>query len=69
MPLIPFGTWVIVHRPESLKFVPKGVEFLFLGFKPFPDAARFYDIVLHKRIIRHDYVVPEIQLNDDSSLI
>ncbi|KAA1137545.1 hypothetical protein PGTUg99_016028 [Puccinia graminis f. sp. tritici] len=38
MPLIPFGARVIVHRPESLKVVPKGVELLFLGFEPFSDA-------------------------------
>jgi hypothetical protein len=69
MPLIPFGAPVIVHRPESLKVVPKGVELLFLGFEPFSDAARFYDIVLHKIIISRDYVVPEIRLNDDSTLI
>jgi hypothetical protein len=69
MPLIPFGARVVVHRPESLKVVPKGVELLFLGFEPFSDAARFYDIVLHKIIISQDYAVPEIRLNDDSSLI
>jgi hypothetical protein len=60
MPLIPFGAWVIIHSPESLKVVPKGVELLFLGFELFSNASRFYDIVLHKTIISRDYVVLEI---------
>jgi hypothetical protein len=51
MPLIQFGARVIVHRPESVKVVPKGFELLFLEFEPFSDPARFYDIVLHKTML------------------
>ncbi|KAI7941321.1 hypothetical protein MJO29_013395 [Puccinia striiformis f. sp. tritici] len=69
MPLIPFGARVVVHRPESLKVSPTGVELLFLGFEPNSDAARFYDFLVHRIVISRDYVVPNIEVDAGSVVV
>lgn len=66
MPLIPFGAKVVVHRPDSLKLNPRGVELQFLGFEPFSDATRFYDPVVHRVVISRDYVVPSFKVTSKS---
>jgi hypothetical protein len=69
MPLVPFGAWVVAHRLESLKILPKGVDFLFLGFEPFSDAARFYDPLVHCVVISQDYVIPNVLIDADINLL
>ncbi|KAI7939687.1 hypothetical protein MJO29_014423 [Puccinia striiformis f. sp. tritici] len=69
MPLIPFGARVVVHRPELLKVLPKGVDLLFLGFVLNLDAAWFYDCLVHQVIVSRDYVVPNIEVDAGSSVV
>jgi hypothetical protein len=69
MPLVPFGARVIVHRSNTLKINPSGVEMLFLGFEEFSDAARFLDPLTQRIVITRDYVVPTIELGPDAVTI